>query len=81
MKIECIECLVDCNREIEFSYKNKRYSVTYNGKGQERAIYFCEFYKDPAEVKTASELLKLKIGAKTLDTIFSELPDSAFYIF
>lgn len=44
-------------------------------------ISVCEFYKNPVEVKTASEVLKLKIGSLTLEKIFAQLPDSAFDIF
>ena len=36
MKAECIESLIDCNREIEFTYKGKRYSITYFEKDNQR---------------------------------------------
>lgn len=81
MKTECIECLIECNREIEFTYLNKRYSITYFEESGERMISVCEFYKKPLTVKTSSEVLKLTIGGKSLEAIFSTLPDTAFDIF
>ncbi len=38
MKLECIESLVICNREIEFKYNNKRYSITYYNDNREKYI-------------------------------------------
>ncbi len=81
MKAECIECLIDCNREIEFSYQGKRYSITYIKENDQRSISICEFYKQPVNVKTSQEVLNFKIGSLTLESIFSKLPDSAFDIF
>jgi len=81
MKAECIECLIDCNREIEFSYLGKRYSITYFNKNNIRLISICEFYKEPVNVKTSSEVLKYKIGSLTLEEIFSKLSDSSFDIY
>ena len=81
MKAECVECLIECNREIEFSYLGHRYSITYFKSNDQKMISVCEFYKNPVEVKTASEVLKLKIGSLTLEKIFAQLPDSAFDIF
>lgn len=81
MKTECIECLIDCNTEIEFTYLGKRYSITYFEESGQRLISVCQFYKEPKEVKTASEVLKLKIGTLTLEKIFAKLPDSAFDIY
>lgn len=81
MKLECIECLVLCNREIEFKYNNKRYSITYYNDNQEKYISFCEFYKEPIDVKNTKELLSLKIDNITLDKVFESLTDSAFDIY
>ena len=81
MKTECIEALIACNREIEFTYLGRRFSITYFVNQDKRYISVCEFYKKPIEVKTASEVLKIKIGNKTLERIFASLPDSAFDIY
>ena len=81
MKVECIESLIACNREIEFTYHNKRYSITYYNDKREKYISVCEAYKKPIDVRNSSELLKLKIGDITLEKIFASLPDSAFDIY
>ena len=81
MKVECIESLIACKREIEFSYRNKRYSITYYNDNREKYISVCEAYKQPVDVKNANEVLKIKIGKISLEKIFSELPDSAFDIY
>ena len=81
MKVECAESLMDCNREIEFNYFDKRYSITYYEENGKRTISFCEFYKEPTHVRTADEALQLKIGSKTLMEIFAGLPDSVFDIY
>ena len=81
MKAECIECLIACNREIEFVYHERNYSITYYSDEREKHISVCEAKKDPIDVKNAGEVLRLKIGSKTLEQIFAELPDSAFDIY
>ena len=81
MKSECIEALIECKREIEFSYKNHRYSITYYNDNREKYISVCKFYDKPVDVKSSSEVLKMKIGGVTLEKIFANLPDSAFDIY
>ena len=81
MKAECIEALISQNREIEFTYRGNRYSITYYNDNREKYISVCKFYEKPIDVKNADELLKLKIGRYTLKQIFGVLPDSAFDIY
>lgn len=81
MKAECIELLIYCNREIEFDYRGRKYSITYYDDNRENYISFCEANKDPIDVKNSSELLELKIGGKKLEVIFANLPDSAIDIY
>ena len=81
MKRECIEELINSRREIEFDYQGKRYSITYYNDKREKSISVCEFYKKPIDVKSPSEVLRLKIGKRTLEEIFASLPDQAFDIF
>jgi len=80
MKSQCIVELIMGKREIEFIYHSKRYSITYYNDKREKYISVCEYYHNPIDVKTPNEVLKLKIGSKTLKQIFSQLPDSAFNI-
>lgn len=81
MKVECIEALINENREIEFTYRGNRYSITYYNDNRERYISLCKFYDNPIDVKNANELLNLTIGKNTLKEIFEALPDSAFDIY
>ncbi len=81
MRAECIESLVEGNREIEFTYQDKKYSITYYNDNRKNYISFCEFYKTPEDVSNVRELLKILIDGKTLEQVFSELPDSAFDIY
>ena len=81
MKRECIEALIDTNREIEFDYRGRRYSITYYDDKRKNYISFCEFYKTPIDVATAEQLLKIRIGSRTLEDIFKKLPDLAFDIY
>lgn len=80
MKTECIETLINENREIEFTYKGSRYSITYYDDNREKYISVCKFYGKPIDVKKAGELFKHKIGKYTLKQIFEPFPDSAFDI-
>lgn len=81
MKAECIESLINENREIEFTFRGNRYSVTYYNDNREKYISVCKFYDKPVDVKNADELLKLRIGKFTLKQILEALPDSAFDIY
>lgn len=81
MRRECIEELINGNREITFIYGKDKYSITYYADKRENYISFCKFYKEPIDVKNADELLKIKIGKYTLEEIFSKLPDDAFGIY
>ncbi len=80
MKPECIEELVRGRREIEFFYLGHRYSITYYEDDRKNFISVCQYYHKPVDVKDADELLKLKIGRRTLEQIFSLLPDNAIDI-
>lgn len=75
------EELISTNREIEFDYKGKRYSVTYYNDNRPDYISFAEFYKRPIDVKSIDELLKVKIGSFSLEQVIGSLPDSAFDIY
>ena len=81
MKRECLELLINAGREIEFTYHGYKYSITYYNDNREKYISVCEFYQNPIDVKSAEEVLKLKIGKYTLEQIFASLPDSAIDIY
>lgn len=81
MRAECIESLIACNREIEFTYKGYQYSITYYNDNREKYISVCLAYNNPIDVKNSNEVLNLTIGGIKLETIFSKLPDDAFNIY
>ena len=81
MKRECLELLINAGREIEFTYRRNRYSITYYNDDREKYISVCKFYHKPVDVSSAAEALKLKIGKYTLEQIFASLPDSAIDIY
>ena len=81
MKRECIELLVENNREIEFAYNDKRYSITYYDDKRKKYISFAEFYKLPIDVSSVNDLLKIKLDEKMLEEVLSELPDENIDIF
>ncbi len=80
MRRECIEELIRGNREIVFRYHDKLYSIAYYNDNREKYISVGEYNGCFVDVKNAGELLKVKIGNKTLEEVFSSLPDSAFDI-
>ena len=58
MTFEQLENYISIRHEIEFTYRGKKYSITYSYPDDEddALISFCEFYKDTTEVTTASDL-------------------------
>lgn len=81
MKMEYIQELINNDREIEFTFNNNHYSITYYNDNREKYISFCKFYNEPKDVKNTEELFKLKIGNQTLEQIFKSLKDSSFDIY
>lgn len=76
--------LINENREIEFEWKKKKFSITYFYEGNnenDKWISFCEFYKEPIDVKTVDDLCKIEMyGISVLDMLIS-LSKKDFYIF
>lgn len=81
MKMEYIQELINNNREIEFTFNNNHYSITYYNDNREKYISFYKFYNEPIDVKNAEELFKLKIEDQTLEQIPKSLKDSSFDIY
>ena len=81
MKRECIELLIESYREIEFIYHGELYSITYYNDGRKKYISVCKFYDNPIDASSADEVLKMRIGERTLEQIFALLPDSAITIY
>lgn len=81
MKRECLELLINNGREIEFTYRGNRYSITYYNDDRKKNISVCKFYENPIDVSSIEEALKLRIGKYTLEQIFASLPDSSIDIY
>ena len=80
MRPECIDSLIICNRDIEFAYNGKMYSITKFTDGRPDYISFCEFFKEPVNVCDSDSLMSITVEGKTLKEILSKLPDDAFMI-
>ena len=81
MRRECLEELINGNRDIEFKFHGKWYSITCYNDNRENYISVCRFYHKPTDVKSVEELLRLSIEDFTLEEIIEALPDSAFIIY
>ena len=81
MKKEAIEELINGFREIEFRYHGKKYSITYYNDNRKKYISIGEYYGKFIDVNNVAELLKIRIGNRTLEQIFAALPDSAIDIY
>ena len=81
MKMEYIQELINNDREIEFTFNNNHYSITYYNDNREKYISFYKFYNEPIDAKNVEELFKLKIEDQTLEQIFKSLKDSSFDIY
>lgn len=80
-KFEKIKEWLDLGHEIEFTYKNKQYSVTYfiNELNQEK-ISFCEFYKEPTDFETQQDFMEnAKIDGEYLKEIWDKVVDIYIY--
>ncbi|MDR2832091.1 MAG: hypothetical protein LBV67_00080 [Streptococcaceae bacterium] len=49
---------IETGREIEFTYNNNRFSITYYSEGSENEISFTQFYKEPKDYKNVEDFLK-----------------------
>lgn len=72
---------IEMGDEVEFTYKGKRYSVTYfvNDSKQE-GISFCEFYKEPVEFYKAEDFMNnAKIENELLKNIWDKVVDISVF--
>ena len=80
MKKEELKKLIEEGHEIEFEYKNKKYSITYGEINGEEFISFCEFDKDTVEVKTFDELLSVRYNDFVFGNILDNIKDDKTWI-
>lgn len=79
-KEELLDCIAH-GHEIEFHYNGKDYSITYSPEGVEHFISFCEFYKEPSNVKTPDELLKVTRENTTVLEMLESLTENDIWIY
>ena len=81
MKKEYLIKLIEEGHEIEFEYKDKKYSICYGVIDNEEVISFCEFYKESKEVKTIEELLVLNYNDFVLEDILDSIDEDKIWVF
>ena len=81
MKKEYLIKLIEEGHEIEFEYKDKKYSICYGVIDNEEVISFCEFYKESKEVKTIEELLALNYNDFVLEDILDSIDEDKIWVF
>ena len=73
--------LIESGHEIEFSYDDKNYSITYGILDGARVISFCEFYKESTEVHTVEELLQIERYGVSVEKMIEGLTPDDVWIF
>lgn len=68
-------------REIEFTFQNKKYSITYGVIEGKEVISFCEFYQETTEVETAEELVNVKREGVTVLQMLESLTEEDIWIY
>ena len=80
MKTELLKKYVECGYDIEFDYKEKRFSITIPDEGLEHCISFCEYYQEPVDVKTFDELLNIEYKGERLSDIWESLTEDDIWV-
>jgi len=81
MKKQEIKDLIDTGRELEFTYNNKKYSITYGRVDGKEVISFCEFNQESTEVATLDELLAIQIHGISVGEMLQALSAEDLWIF
>jgi len=81
MTKEILKQLIETGREIEFTYNNKNYSITYYGDERENYISFCEFNKETTDVKSVEDLCLIARENVTVIEMLNSLNDSDISIY
>lgn len=81
MKKELLVDYIECGREIEFKYKGKMYSITYSPADMDDFISFCEFYKEPTNVTTIDDLLKVSRNGINILEMWESLSEEDVWVY
>lgn len=80
MKKEELLRLINEGHEIEFTYKDKDYSISYGVIDGIDVISFCEVYNESKEVSVIDDLLKMQYNDFILQDIIEELDEDSIWI-
>ena len=81
MKKKDLVKLIEEGHEIEFEYKDKKYSICYGVIENEEVVSFCEFNKESKEVKNVEELLSLNYNDFVLGDILDSIDENKVWVF
>ena len=85
MTLEQLKEYYDARNEIEFTFNEKKYSITYwypDDSEENVWISFCEFYKETTEVRTPDELWNnVSRDGYTVGEMLTSLSDEDIYVF
>lgn len=81
MKKTELERLIESGHELEFEYKNKKYSITYGEINGDAVISFCEFYKKSIEVRTFEDLLSIRYNDFVLGDIVENIEEDKIWVY
>lgn len=81
MSKEQLREYIATGREIEFTYKNKEYSITYYNDKREKYISFCEAYEELLDVSSADELLASTYKGMSVKDVIESLTEDDCTIF
>ena len=72
---------IQCGREIEFEYNDKKYSITYGERNNVEFISFCEFYKNSLDVRSPKELWNAEYNGIPIRKILENMSNASIWIF
>lgn len=72
---------IDTEREIEFTYDKKEYSITYYNDNRVNYISFWEFYKEPIDVSSFDELFEKKYNGISVKDMIESLSEDDYSVF
>lgn len=72
---------IEHGREIEFTFQNRKYSITYGIIEGKEVISFCEFYQETTEVETAEELINVTREGVTVLQMLESLTEEDIWIY
>lgn len=80
MKLETLKSHIATGREIEFSYGDKMYSITYTFTNKIQTIHFCQFNNPSQDYDSVNDFLtSATIGDEHLRDLLGLVKDVVVY--